>query len=381
MSDSSGGFVPSRHTRPVLVADWRDAEELAQWHMRGLGFADARLTSPGADGGVDVEAAEAIGQVKHYAGAVGAPEIQQARGAAHGTAHALFYALAGYTSAALAFAADAAVGLFTYNVYGDIEPANDHAVELARSGYPAEQRAGVTVEPVALGERIDGAAPLTSEQGHDLRLFVLHVATFVTYRAAEKTGSGFGHERLAPVRLEINNRATELISSVRAVFGASPRLWSDWFRRMDSWIDALHGVLALDLAHSQADKYASIDEVIENAATLGAQTQIRDSESLWYTRDPNTWWFPPDGGELDIVALRRGADDEYWVGRDAGPPGPSIRSMVSSGEGGHIETCLVIVDMKPFGLGSLETVDLLREIAGSSAYAEGRRAVVPIPGS
>ncbi|MFC4630102.1 restriction endonuclease [Promicromonospora alba] len=381
MSESPGGFVPSRHARPVLVADWRDAEELAEWHMRGLGFADARLTRSGADGGVDVEAAEAIGQVKHLAGAVGAPEVQQARGAAHGRAHALFYALAGYTSAALAFAADAVVALFTYNVYGDVEPANEHAVELARGGHLAEQRAGVTVEPATLGERIDGAAPLTSGQSHDLRLFVLHVATFVTYQAAEKAGPGFGHEHLAPIRLEVSDRAMRLISSVRAVFAAPPRLWSDWFRHMDSWVDGLHGVLALDLAHSQADKYASIDEVVENAATWGTQIQVRDIESLWFTRDPTTWWFPPDDGELDIMALRRGADDEYWVGRDASPPGPSIRSMVSSGEGGHIETCFAIVDMKPFGLGALQTIDLLREIAESSAYAEGRRAVVPMPGS
>jgi hypothetical protein len=69
-------------------------------------------------------------QVKHYTAPIGAPEIQQLRGAAHGIDTVAFYTLTGYTPAALAFAESAEVALFTYNVYGGVFPVNDLAREL-----------------------------------------------------------------------------------------------------------------------------------------------------------------------------------------------------------------------------------------------------------
>ena len=72
-------FRPSRHTRQILLADWRDGEELAQWHMRTvLGFIKVAATPAGTDSGIDVWAWGAAAQVKHYTDRpVGAPEVQQ----------------------------------------------------------------------------------------------------------------------------------------------------------------------------------------------------------------------------------------------------------------------------------------------------------------
>ncbi|MGF0118815.1 restriction endonuclease [Promicromonospora sp. Marseille-Q5078] len=128
-------FRSSRHTRAIVVADWRDAEELARWHMREvLGFRDAELTPPGADGGIDVVSAHALAQVKHYAAPVGSPEVQQHAGAAHRAKLALFYALTGYTAAALEYANTAGLSLFTYDIYGDVHAANGPARQLQASG-------------------------------------------------------------------------------------------------------------------------------------------------------------------------------------------------------------------------------------------------------
>ncbi len=111
------------------VSSWQQAEALATWHMQKLGFEDAEMTPPGADGGLDVRATNAVAQVKHFAAPIGAPVIQQLRGAAHGQGAALFYSLSGYTKAAVEYANDAAVALFTYNESGVVEPVN-HAADI-----------------------------------------------------------------------------------------------------------------------------------------------------------------------------------------------------------------------------------------------------------
>lgn len=111
------------------VSSWQQAEALAAWHMQKLGFDDAKMTPPGADGGLDVRATDAVAQVKHYATPVGAPVVQQLRGAAHGQGAALFYSRSGYTKAAVEYANDAAVALFTYNESGAVQPFN-HAAQI-----------------------------------------------------------------------------------------------------------------------------------------------------------------------------------------------------------------------------------------------------------
>lgn len=113
----------------LIVSSWQEAEALAAWHMQRLGFDDATMTPPGADGGLDVRATDAVAQVKHYATPIGAPVIQQLRGAAHGQGAALFYSLSGYTKAAVEYANHAAVALFTYDEYGMVQPLN-HAAQI-----------------------------------------------------------------------------------------------------------------------------------------------------------------------------------------------------------------------------------------------------------
>ena len=118
----------------VLVHSWQVAEELAGWHMKELGFADVSLTASGADGGIDVAADDAVAQVKHYAKApIGAPAVQQLRGAAVNMDWALFYSLSGYTKSAVGYANAASVALFQYDENGVVEPRNNVAAQLADS--------------------------------------------------------------------------------------------------------------------------------------------------------------------------------------------------------------------------------------------------------
>jgi len=63
------------------VSTWREAEEAAASHMRRMGYAGVKLTTGGADGGVDVRASGAMAQVKFEAKPVGRPALQRLVGA------------------------------------------------------------------------------------------------------------------------------------------------------------------------------------------------------------------------------------------------------------------------------------------------------------
>lgn len=134
-------FRSPRHQREILLADWQDGELLAAHHMRTtLAFADAFVTPGGVDAGIDVVATGAAAQVKHYGGkAVGAPEVQMVRGAAHAIEHVLFYSLSGYTSPAIAAGTSANVALFRYTIYGDVAPTNRLAESLVKASEAARQ--------------------------------------------------------------------------------------------------------------------------------------------------------------------------------------------------------------------------------------------------
>jgi hypothetical protein len=145
--------LPGQPTAPVtsavtgepdagdVVGSWQEAEALAAWHMKQLGFDDAQLTAAGADGGLDVVAKSAVAQVKHYTGSpTGAPAVQQLRGAGIAVEWALFYALSGYTRAAMDFAESANVALFTYDTEGTVEPVSAAAKHLT-------ERAGLDEAP------------------------------------------------------------------------------------------------------------------------------------------------------------------------------------------------------------------------------------------
>lgn len=123
---------------------WQHAEAVVAAHVRSLGFADARPTPAGPDGGIDVQASEAIAQVKHYSRTkVGRPVIQQIRGAAAPGTTALCYARSGFSSSARVFADATGVGLFTYDDQWTMTPASIAAQALLQkshlSGVPHEE--------------------------------------------------------------------------------------------------------------------------------------------------------------------------------------------------------------------------------------------------
>lgn len=133
---TSSDFRSSRHGgREVLVADWRDAEELAAWHLSTtLALGGVRITASGADGGIDVEAPGLVAQVKFWAEPVGAPALQQLVGAALGRV-TVFYSLGGYTESALRYADVAQIALFGFSIYGDVVALNEcaHIAVLSRA--------------------------------------------------------------------------------------------------------------------------------------------------------------------------------------------------------------------------------------------------------
>ena len=64
----------------IPVGSWQEAEMAAMLWMRDHGHPDAQLTPVGPDGGVDVVAASAIAQVKHYARPVGPRPVRELAG-------------------------------------------------------------------------------------------------------------------------------------------------------------------------------------------------------------------------------------------------------------------------------------------------------------
>lgn len=99
----------------------------AEW-MRRLGRPSAYADGvPGPDGGIDVEADDAVGQVKHYSNsAVGIAEIQRLFGIAQERrVDGFFFALSGYSNQAIRTADATGVLLFTYTVDGELEGASE----------------------------------------------------------------------------------------------------------------------------------------------------------------------------------------------------------------------------------------------------------------
>ncbi|MGQ1798092.1 restriction endonuclease [Kocuria oceani] len=89
----------------IPVGSWQEAEHSAMLWMRAHGHPDAQLTPAGPDGGVDVVAASAIAQVKHYARPVGPRPIRELAGTAlqpqHHRRRLLFFSTMGYSAPAL----------------------------------------------------------------------------------------------------------------------------------------------------------------------------------------------------------------------------------------------------------------------------------------
>ena len=112
------------------IHSWQEAERLAQRWMFYFGFHDAKVTAAGTDGGIDVNSARAIAQVKYEKSTTGRPELQKLAGVAHDEdKSALFFSLSGYTKNALAWAEQSRIGLalFKYDYSGNVIGVNQAA--------------------------------------------------------------------------------------------------------------------------------------------------------------------------------------------------------------------------------------------------------------
>lgn len=118
-------------TTAASASDWMQAEQLAAAAVQQFGFADARVTPPGADGGLDVIARGAAAQVKYTSTPVGRPTLQQLQGAAGGRS-AIFFSRSGYARTAVAFADQVDMALFTITLPTRVTAVNDAAVRLVQ---------------------------------------------------------------------------------------------------------------------------------------------------------------------------------------------------------------------------------------------------------
>jgi hypothetical protein len=117
-----------------FVTTFSEAEDLAVGWMRDHGYPDARHTKGGADGGIDVQSSEGIAQVKFEAHQTGRPALQRLVGASRrGGQDLLFFTATGYSRAAVDYADDMDIALFTYDVTGVVTAENSPAVAIMRS--------------------------------------------------------------------------------------------------------------------------------------------------------------------------------------------------------------------------------------------------------
>lgn len=155
----------------MSIATPYDAEVNAATQMRAMGFPDATVTAAGADGGIDVHAANAVAQVKLHGKPTGRPDLQRlygARGGNHAKAM-LFFTLAGYTAAAVEYADQVEMALFTYALDGTVSASNRHANVLVQQEHRlAEDEYQRAQQAIKAAERNLDAA-LAAEAAHEKR--------------------------------------------------------------------------------------------------------------------------------------------------------------------------------------------------------------------
>lgn len=116
-----------------------DAELAARDWLRSVGFADARLTSAGPDGGVDVRSSSLVAQVKAEMKPTGLGVVQRTYGIAQAEGcKAACFALNGFTQEAKQWASRQEVALFVFDYEGDVEPFNFAASRLAARARESE---------------------------------------------------------------------------------------------------------------------------------------------------------------------------------------------------------------------------------------------------
>lgn len=152
------------------IDDFHQAEVNAERVMKSWGFTDAKATTGGADGGIDVRSSRALAQVKWKGATTGAPDIQRLYGA-RGLDHdkqLFFFSASRYSKAAIDYADRVGIRLFIYDRLGNVEPANRPAREFRG----VERRALLSVLLVGTG----GLWALLVVGGICAGLFVVFVA-------------------------------------------------------------------------------------------------------------------------------------------------------------------------------------------------------------
>jgi hypothetical protein len=123
----------SMRPAPRLIRTPRDAEIVARDWLKFFGFHDAIVTPPGPDGGIDIVSRNIVAQVKMEGKPTGSPVIQALAGVAKTKQRqGAVFSLAGFTSSAMSFAADAEIALFSFNFQGEPEAKNQFARRLRK---------------------------------------------------------------------------------------------------------------------------------------------------------------------------------------------------------------------------------------------------------
>ncbi|MFD5576822.1 restriction endonuclease [Streptomyces pseudogriseolus] len=221
-AEGSTGAAGSYH--PRVIRTWQDAELAAVDHMRGLGFADARVTGAGADGGIDVFARDAVAQVKHHSQPIGVGPVRELRGVADAHQHLLFYASGGYTAAARQFADERKVALYSLAESGRVTPLNETATRLSARSAPAPAPASGWTQASAWGR--GAAAERASRRAAELdaqRQTVLRLIARVRAHTSEVhalPSNRYTKDRIKALKAahKLTERAESLLATSRADF-------------------------------------------------------------------------------------------------------------------------------------------------------------------
>lgn len=105
-----------RRPQPIEHCTHQQAEYLAALWMKHLGETDAKVSQATRDGGIDVESAHFVVEVKHHAAAIGPVPVRALAGVAYSKKKVgAFFSRSGYSKDAMKFALDAGVLLFKYD--------------------------------------------------------------------------------------------------------------------------------------------------------------------------------------------------------------------------------------------------------------------------
>jgi hypothetical protein len=104
-----------RNAKQATDMSWQEAELVVCDWMKKHGYLDARLTTSGADGGVDVVSRRAVAQVKHHLKPVGIREVQRIYGIGQAERkRPLLFTTAGVSPAALKWANEHGVRCYRF---------------------------------------------------------------------------------------------------------------------------------------------------------------------------------------------------------------------------------------------------------------------------